>query len=176
MKVQNTLFWAKITGRAHVRGGRGDFTEIKFDQIRSRCDKFGDFFAKILSFEGIFKVYFLSCFQNLFKFPIFFRMSANFFILITFFQFFEGSKHAILGKNHRQGSRSGSRSRAWTKTFFWCILKRDKDSKNPGFQDLRFRSKTSNFWVRNCVERYNLLYLYAVWNGGDRWQFREVSS
>ena len=53
LKVQNTQFWAKITGRAHVRGGRGDFTEIKFDQIRSRCDKFGDFFAKILRFEGL---------------------------------------------------------------------------------------------------------------------------
>jgi hypothetical protein len=99
--------------RDPLRGGRGDFTEIKFDQIRSRCDKFGDFLAKILSFEGIFKVYFLSCFQNLFKFPIFFRMSANFFFHFNhFFQFFEGSKHAILGKNHRQGSRSGSRSRA----------------------------------------------------------------
>ena len=33
----------------------------------------------------------------------------------------------------RQHFDSGSRSRAWTKTFFWCILKRDKDSKNPGF-------------------------------------------
>ena len=64
--------------RDPLRGGRGDFTEIKFDQIRSRCDKFGDFFAKILSFEGIFKVYFLSCFQNLFTFPIFCRMSAIF--------------------------------------------------------------------------------------------------
>ena len=71
--------------RDPLRGGRGDFTEIKFDQIRSRCDKFGDFFAKILSFEGIFKVYFLSCFQNLFQFPIFSRMSANFFYFNHFF-------------------------------------------------------------------------------------------
>ena len=74
--------------RDPLRGGRGDFTEIKFDQIRSRCDKFGDFFAKILRFEGIFKVYFLSCFQNLFKFPIFFRMSANFFNFNHFFSIF----------------------------------------------------------------------------------------
>ena len=56
---------------------------------------------------------------------------------------------------------SGSRSRAWTKTFFWCILKRDKDSKNPGFQDLRFRSKTRHFQVWNCVERCSLSYFYA---------------
>ena len=42
LKVQNTQIWAKITGRAYVRGGRGHFTEIKFDEIRSRCGKFGD--------------------------------------------------------------------------------------------------------------------------------------
>ena len=46
--------------RDPLRGGRGDFTEIKFDQIRSRCDKFGDFFPKILRFEG-FPRFSLSC-------------------------------------------------------------------------------------------------------------------
>ena len=46
--------------RDPLRGGRGNFTEIKFDQIRSRCDKFGDFFAKILRFEG-FPRFSLSC-------------------------------------------------------------------------------------------------------------------
>ena len=114
------------------------------------------------TFWGVFKVSFLPCFQNLFKISIFvseFWFIA--FILIIFFQIFGGSKHAILGKNRRTGSRSGSRSRAWTKTCFWCILKRDKDSKNPGFQDLRFRSKTRHFQVRNCVERCSLSYFYA---------------
>ena len=33
---------------------------------------------------------------------------------------------------------SGSRNRAWTKTFFWCILLRDKASKIPGSLILRF--------------------------------------
>ena len=46
--------------RDPLRGGRGDFTEIKFDQIRSRCDTFGDFFAKISRFEG-FPRFSLSC-------------------------------------------------------------------------------------------------------------------
>ena len=36
--------------RDPLRGGRGDFTEIKFDQIRSRCDEFGDFFCENLTF------------------------------------------------------------------------------------------------------------------------------
>ena len=82
-------------------------------------------------------------------------------IFINFFQFFEGPKHAILSKNHRQGSRSGSRNRAWTKTFFWCILKVAFANKIPGFQDLRFRSKTRHFQVWNCVERCSLSYFYA---------------
>ena len=60
LKVQNTQFCAKITGMAHVRGGRGNFTEIKFDQIRGRLGTFGDFFAKILRFEG-FSRFSLSC-------------------------------------------------------------------------------------------------------------------
>ena len=71
------------------------------------------------TFWGVFKVSFLPCFQNLLKISIFgseFWFIA--FILIIFFQIFGGSKHAILGKNRRTGSRSGSRSRAWTKTFF----------------------------------------------------------
>ena len=76
-------------------------------------------FNKNHTFWGVFKVSFLPCFQNLFKISIFvseFWFIA--FILIIFFQIFGGSKHAILGKNRRTGSRSGSRSRAWTKTFF----------------------------------------------------------
>ena len=59
-------------------------------------------------------------------------------IFINIFWIFKGSKHAILGKNHRQGLRSGSRNRAWTKTFFWCILLRDKASKIPGSLIFRF--------------------------------------
>ena len=51
---------SKITGKAHVRGGRGNFTEIKFNQIRGRLGTFGDFFAKILRFEG-FSRFSLSC-------------------------------------------------------------------------------------------------------------------
>ena len=54
------LLWVHALLRDPLRGGRGDFTEIKFDQIRSRCDKFGDFFAKILRFEG-FPRFSLSC-------------------------------------------------------------------------------------------------------------------
>ena len=51
---------SKITGKAHVRGGRGNFTEIKFNQIRGRLGTFSDFFAKILLFEG-FSKFSLSC-------------------------------------------------------------------------------------------------------------------
>ena len=58
MHQKNVLVHALL--RDPLRGGRGDFTEIKFDQIRSRCDKFGDFFAKILRFEG-FPRFSLSC-------------------------------------------------------------------------------------------------------------------
>ena len=97
------LLWVHALLRDPLRGGRGDFTEIKFDQIRSRCDKFGDFFAKILSFEGIFKVYFLSCFQNLFKFPIFFRMSANFFYFNHFFSIFWRFKTRYFGQKSPAG-------------------------------------------------------------------------
>ena len=64
---------------------------------------------------------------------------AIFFILpMRFHANFEVQKcawnrdHFTNGSCSTPGSTSGSRSRAWTKTFFWCILKRDKDSKNPG--------------------------------------------
>ena len=43
-----------------MRGGRGNFTEIKFNQIRSRLGTFGDFLAKTLRFEG-FSRFSLSC-------------------------------------------------------------------------------------------------------------------
>ena len=46
--------------RASTSGGRGNFTEIKFNQIRGRLGTFGDFFAKILRFEG-FSRFSLSC-------------------------------------------------------------------------------------------------------------------
>ena len=73
-------------------------------------------------------------------------------------------------QNRRQGLRSGSRSRAWTKTFFWCILKRDKDRKIPGpqfsYENESFLSLklwramqciifTCRFQVWNCVEVWN---------------------
>ena len=54
------LLWVHALFRDPLRGGRGNFTEIKFNQIRSRCDKFGDFLAKILRFEG-FSRFSLSC-------------------------------------------------------------------------------------------------------------------
>ena len=91
------------------------------------------FFSENRTFWGVFKLCFSSYFQNLLNFAIFVEFGLIMLIFTNIFWIFEGSKHAILSKNHRQGSRSGSRSRAWTKTFFWCILKRDKDSKNPGF-------------------------------------------
>ena len=91
------------------------------------------FFSENRTFWGVFKLCFSSYFQNLLNFAIFVEFGLIMLIFTNIFWIFEGSKHAILSKNHRQGSRSGSRNRAWTKTFFWCILKRDKDSKNPGF-------------------------------------------
>tara|TARA_B100000482_G_scaffold47342_1_gene31340 strand:- start:475 stop:666 length:192 start_codon:yes stop_codon:yes gene_type:complete len=58
-------FWAKITGRAYVRGGRDHFTEIKFNQIRSRCAEFGEFLAKVVRFKGfssfVFRLIFKIC-------------------------------------------------------------------------------------------------------------------
>ena len=69
--------------RQPLRGGRGDFTEIKFDQIRSRCDEFGDFFAKILRFEG-FPRFSLSC-RRQFFFEFFFEFFLN--LYIFFFEF-----------------------------------------------------------------------------------------
>ena len=45
-------FWAKITGRVYVRGGRDHFTERKIDQIRGRLGKFGDLLTEIMRFQG----------------------------------------------------------------------------------------------------------------------------
>ena len=107
------------------------------------------FVRSIFVFKICWKIQFFSEFQLIM--PIF----------IHFFSIFWRFKTRNFERNHRQGSRSGSRNRAWTKTFFWCILKRDKDSKNPGFQDLRFRSKTRHFQVWNCVKRCSLSYFYS---------------
>ena len=38
--------------RDPLRGGRDHFTEIKFNEIRSRCAEFGEFLAKVARFEG----------------------------------------------------------------------------------------------------------------------------
>ena len=38
--------------RDPLRGGRDHFTEIKFNQIRSRCAEFGQFLTKVVRFEG----------------------------------------------------------------------------------------------------------------------------
>ena len=54
------LLWVHALFRDPLRGGRGNFTEIKFNQIRGRLGTFGDFFAKILRFEG-FSRFSLSC-------------------------------------------------------------------------------------------------------------------
>ena len=89
-------------------------------------------FNESRTFWRVFKVCFSSYFQNLLKVLIFVEFGLIMLLFINIFLIFKGSKHAILGKNHRQGLRSGSRNRAWTKTFFWCILLRDKASKIPG--------------------------------------------
>ena len=84
-------------------------------------------------------------------------------IFINIFWIFKGSKHAILGKNHRQGLRSGSRNRAWTKTFFWCILLRDKASKIPGFLICDFWTNFfSHFQRASRVENGRLSYVDFV--------------
>ena len=54
------LLWVHALFRDPLRGGRGNFTEIKFNQIRGRLRTFSDFFAKILLFEG-FSKFSLSC-------------------------------------------------------------------------------------------------------------------
>ena len=95
-------------------------------------------FNESRTFWRVFKVCFSSYFQNLLKVLIFVEFGLIMLLFINIFLIFKGSKHAILGKNHRQGLRSGSRNRAWTKTFFWCILLRDKASKIPGSLILRF--------------------------------------
>ena len=99
--------------RDPLRGGRDHFTARKFDQIRSRFDKFGDFLAKIIRLRGFSRFIFYLVFKICLNFQSFSECRLIFFILITFFQFFEGSKHAILGKNHRQGSRTW-----WSRRFY----------------------------------------------------------
>ena len=91
------------------------------------------FFSENRTFWGVFKLCFSSYFQNLLNFAIFVEFGLIMLIFTNIFWIFEGSKHAILSKNHRQGSRSGSRNRAWTKTFVWCILKVAFANKIPGF-------------------------------------------
>ena len=109
-------------------------------------------FNESRTFWRVSKVCFSSYFQNLLKVLIFVEFGLIMLLFINICLIFKGSKHAILGKNHRQGLRSGSRNRAWTKTFFWCILLRDKASKIPGSLILRFlrwiffRKFSSNFW------------------------------
>ena len=112
------------------------------------------FFSENRTFWGVFKLCFSSYFQNLLNFAIFVEFGLIMLIFTNIFWIFEGSKHAILSKNHRQGSRSGSRNRAWTKTFFWCILKVAFASKIPGppfsFENESFLSlKFSAFSVQN---------------------------
>jgi len=126
------------------------------------------FKRKSYVFRSFSRFVFYLVFKSCWNFQSFSECRLIVFILTKFFQFFEGSKNAILGKNHRQGSRSGSRNRAWTKTFFWCILKRDKDSKIPGpqfsyenesflslklFRAMQFIIFTCRFQVWNCVDR-----------------------
>ena len=84
--------------RDPLRGGRDHFTARKFDQIRSRFDKFGDFLAKIIRLRGFSRFIFYLVFKICLNFQSFSECRLIFFILIIFFQFFEGSKHAILGK------------------------------------------------------------------------------
>ena len=57
-------FWAKITGRAYVRGGRDHFTEIKFNEIRSRCAEFGELLPKSYVLKGFQALFFHLIFKN----------------------------------------------------------------------------------------------------------------
>ena len=97
-------------------------------------------FNESRTFWRVFKVCFSSYFQNLLKVLIFVEFGLIMLLFINIFLIFKGSKHAILGKNHRHSLRSGSRNRAWTKTFFKCILKAAFASKIPG----------SSFLFENC--------------------------
>ena len=143
MLIFTNIFWIfegskhAILSKNHRQGSRTWWSRPFYcEKIRSNPQPLWSilwFFSENRTFWGVFKLCFSSYFQNLLNFAIFVEFGLIMLIFTNIFWIFEGSKHAILSKNHRQGSRSGSRSRAWTKTFFWCILKRDKDSKNPGF-------------------------------------------
>ena len=65
------LPWVHALFRDPLRSGRGNFTEIKFNQIRSRCDEFGDFFSENRTFWGVSKLRFSSYFQILLKVVLF---------------------------------------------------------------------------------------------------------
>ena len=81
--------------RDPLRGGRGDFTEIKFDQIRSRCDKFGDFLRKcyvLRDFQGSV----CPAVVNFF-FEFFFEFFLNLYIFFEFLNFFlKNSKNVCM--------------------------------------------------------------------------------
>ena len=79
------------------------------------------FFSENRTFWRVFKLCFSSYFQNLLKFAIFVEFGLIMLIFTNIFWIFEGSKHAILSKNHRQGSRTW-----WSRQFYW-----DKIQSNP---------------------------------------------
>ena len=91
------------------------------------------FFSENRMFWGVFKLCFSSYFQNLLNFAIFVEFGLIMLIFTNIFWIFWRFKTRNFEQNHRQGSRSGSRNRAWTKTFFWCILKVAFANKIPGF-------------------------------------------
>ena len=143
MKVENTQFWAKITGRAHVRGGRDHFTARKFDQIRSRFDKFGDFLAKIIRLRGFSRFIFYLVFKICLNFQSFSECRLIFFILITFFFNFLKVQNTlfwakITGRAHVVDPGVGHEPRRFFDAFW-------REIKTAKFQDLSFRSKTSYF-------------------------------
>ena len=126
-EVQKCAWNRIILHRVHallrdpLRGGRDHFTERKIDQIRGRLGKFGDLLTEIMRFQGFWWFVFYLVFKICWNFQSFSECRLIVFILMFFFQFFEGSKHAILGKNHRQGSRTW-----WSRRFYW-----DKIRSNP---------------------------------------------
>ena len=89
-------------------------------------------------------------------------------IFIHFFQFFEGSKHAILSKNHRQGSRTW-----WSRRFY-----RDKIRSNP--QSVRwiwwFFRENLTFWgiskVQFVLPSSIFVSFTSHWSRGVVWPLR----
>ena len=147
-RVKATIWNKIILHRVHAlvrdpqRGGRDHFTARQIDKIRSRCDKFGDFFAKIVPFEGFSSFVFIlySKFVETFNF---FRSWVDYVHFhILFFNFIKvqnpqfwakitGSAHVVdPGIEHEP------------RRFFDAFWRKEKPEK---FQDLRFRSKTSHF-------------------------------